>query len=166
MFSCLSSFINEISRIAVDGVPSSESRCISFSATSSPVCRFRPLKTWRVSRTFRGGNEGPLLWRKCLRRAENVSMTSHVVLGLASLAFSSCWNELGWRLSISCKLARLQDCGLGFCVNRTELGETSCSAISSVCRETSINLFPQPCSDRRVCIRLLIGEAALLNQLP
>jgi hypothetical protein len=46
MFSCFNSFINEISRIAVEGVPSSESRWISFSATSSPVCLFRPLKTW------------------------------------------------------------------------------------------------------------------------
>jgi hypothetical protein len=46
MFSCFSSFINEISRIAVEGVPSSESRWISFNATSSPVCLFRPLKTW------------------------------------------------------------------------------------------------------------------------
>lgn len=46
IFSCLSSFIREISRIAVEGVPSSESRCISFNATSSPVWRFRPLKTY------------------------------------------------------------------------------------------------------------------------
>lgn len=46
IFSCLSSFIREISRIAVEGVPSSESRWISFRATSSPVWRLRPLKTW------------------------------------------------------------------------------------------------------------------------
>ena len=37
IFSCLSSFIREISLIAVEGVPSSLSRCISFKATSSPV---------------------------------------------------------------------------------------------------------------------------------
>lgn len=45
MFSCFNSFMREISRMAVEGVPSSESRWISFNATSSPVCRFRPLKT-------------------------------------------------------------------------------------------------------------------------
>ena len=31
--------------MAVEGVPSSESRCISLRATSSPVWRLRPLKT-------------------------------------------------------------------------------------------------------------------------
>jgi hypothetical protein len=46
MFSCLSSFMREISRMAVEGVPSSESRWISLRATSSPVCLFRPLKTY------------------------------------------------------------------------------------------------------------------------
>lgn len=48
MLSCLSSFIREISRMAVEGVPSSESRWISFRATISPVWRLRPLKTWSV----------------------------------------------------------------------------------------------------------------------
>ena len=37
MFSCLSSFMRDISRMAVLGVPSSLSRWISFRATSSPV---------------------------------------------------------------------------------------------------------------------------------
>lgn len=32
--------------MAVLGVPSSESRWISLRATSSPVCRLRPLKTY------------------------------------------------------------------------------------------------------------------------
>lgn len=35
--------------MAVDGVPSSESRCISLSATSSPVCLLRPLNTYGIS---------------------------------------------------------------------------------------------------------------------
>ena len=34
--------------MAVDGVPSSESRWISFRATNSPVWRLRPLKTWQT----------------------------------------------------------------------------------------------------------------------
>src|SRR5947207_12398165 len=45
MLSCLSSFIRLISRIAVDGVPSSESRWISFRATVLPVVRSLPLNT-------------------------------------------------------------------------------------------------------------------------
>ena len=45
MLSCLSSFMREISRIAVDGVPSSESRWISFKATVLPVVRSLPLNT-------------------------------------------------------------------------------------------------------------------------
>ena len=57
MFSCLSSFINEISRMAVDGVPSSESRWISFRATNSPVWRLRPLKTYQNKRLSVGSNE-------------------------------------------------------------------------------------------------------------
>lgn len=42
MLVCLSSFIREISRIAVEGVPSSASRWISLSATISFVVRDRP----------------------------------------------------------------------------------------------------------------------------
>ena len=38
--------MREISRIAVEGVPSSVSRAISFNATSSPVWLLRPLKTY------------------------------------------------------------------------------------------------------------------------
>jgi hypothetical protein len=38
--------------MAVLGVPSSESRWISFRATSSPVWRLRPLKTWGVLVVF------------------------------------------------------------------------------------------------------------------
>lgn len=36
--------------MAVEGVPSSESRWISLRATSSPVWRLRPLKTWTGQR--------------------------------------------------------------------------------------------------------------------
>ena len=43
MLTCLSSFIRDISRIAVDGVPSSASRWISFNATISFVVLERPL---------------------------------------------------------------------------------------------------------------------------
>lgn len=39
--------------MAVEGVPSSESRWISFKATSSPVCRFLPLKTYSASTLVR-----------------------------------------------------------------------------------------------------------------
>ena len=46
MFSCFNSFMREISRMAVLGVPSSLSRWISLSATSSPVWRLRPLNTY------------------------------------------------------------------------------------------------------------------------
>lgn len=42
MLTCFSSFMREISRIAVEGVPSSASRCISFRATISLVVRERP----------------------------------------------------------------------------------------------------------------------------
>ena len=45
MLSCLSSFMREISRIAVEGVPSSESRWISLRATVFPVFRSFPLNT-------------------------------------------------------------------------------------------------------------------------
>lgn len=45
MLTCLSSFMREISRIAVDGVPSSASRWISFRATISLVVLDLPLKT-------------------------------------------------------------------------------------------------------------------------
>ena len=44
MLTCLSSFIRDISRMAVDGVPSSASRWISFNATISFVVLERPLK--------------------------------------------------------------------------------------------------------------------------
>src|ERR1700761_5438640 len=54
MFSCFNSFISEISRIAVLGVPSSESKWISFRATNSPVCRFLPLKTYMIVRRVNG----------------------------------------------------------------------------------------------------------------
>ena len=43
MFTCLSSFMREISRMAVEGVPSSASKWISFSATISFVVLERPL---------------------------------------------------------------------------------------------------------------------------
>lgn len=46
-----SSFMSEISRIAVDGVPSSESRWISFNATTSFVIRERPCDTHAVVET-------------------------------------------------------------------------------------------------------------------
>ena len=42
MFSCLSSFMREISRMAVEGVPSSRSRWISLRATMSLLRRERP----------------------------------------------------------------------------------------------------------------------------
>ncbi len=135
MFSCLSSFINEISRIAVEGVPSSESRCISLSATSSPVCRFRPLKTWRISRGIASRFEG-CYCRICA--FTKLRMLAESCSGVAELAFSSCWNELGCRLSISSSVAGRRNCGFGLWAKRIELGETSCSAILSGERGTSI----------------------------
>ena len=97
MVSCFNSFINEISRIAVDGVPSSESRWISFSATSSPVCLFRPLKTW-MSQHGSTGLEGK--GYVGYRTVYYILVPKHTVAYVPSPSFSSCWNELGCLLSI------------------------------------------------------------------
>ena len=101
MLSCFSSFMREISRMAVLGVPSSLSRWISLRATSSPVWRLRPLKTWRFG-----------LASLCNGRmiALQSHMSPHLAMDLVSVGyfnssvtwhtFSSCWKELGCLLSI------------------------------------------------------------------
>lgn len=92
MLTCFSSFINEISRMAVEGVPSSESRWISFSATNSPVCLLRPLNTYASSAVFgqRGWrletDPGRIVWPGAPRRRACTSAPRNTHRGVGALS--------------------------------------------------------------------------------
>lgn len=132
--------------MAVDGVPSSESRWISFRATSSPVWRFRPLKTCDAlyQRNGSGQRDEGLevldvrLHRYLLRAADHLSVseTRRRTRAEEPGTFSSCWNELG-----CCVLSIVHDAVLSWeaggeggvfvrWLKRNEDGATRAEAIS------------------------------------